>query len=333
MSCKVFTLFLILFISCVVFVSSENGKKTRLIKFSENDSGTLMSPEDVDMLTISERSHFMDVTEHPSPIISKATLSPVVGKLRQEKLVDELAKLVSEANLNSTIGHLSSYFTRYYTTDTGVSAVNWLLSKYQEIVASLPPARRERFSCSLFKHTAYPQPSLICKFKGKTLPDESVIIGGHIDSTAGGPTVRSPGADDDATGSSTVLETFRVIAVGTHDPDRTIEWHAYAAEEVGLRGSQDIATAYAREGRKVHGMLQCDMTGWNSATNAGKIGVITDFTDAQTNEIVRNCLTRYGQLPWDNTVCGYACSDHASWTRHGFRSAFAFEVRDRKSVV
>lgn len=224
MSYKAFKLFLILFIFCMGFAFCENGKKSRLIKFSENDPGTLMSPEDVDKLTISERSHFMDVTEYPSPIISKARLSAVVSKLRQEKLVDELVKLVSEANLNSTIGHLSSYFTRYYTTDTGVSAVNWLLSKYEEIISSLPPARRDRFSCSLFKHSAYPQPSLICKFKGRTIPDESVIIGGHIDSTAGGPTVRSPGADDDATGSSTVLETFRVIAQGTHDPDRTIEY-------------------------------------------------------------------------------------------------------------
>jgi Zn-dependent M28 family amino/carboxypeptidase len=37
-----------------------------------------------------------------------------------------------------------------------------------------------------------------------------VVLGGHIDSIAsGGATGRAPGADDDASGSSTVLEVFR----------------------------------------------------------------------------------------------------------------------------
>jgi len=37
-----------------------------------------------------------------------------------------------------------------------------------------------------------------------------VVLGGHIDSIAsGGASGRAPGADDDASGSSTVLEVFR----------------------------------------------------------------------------------------------------------------------------
>jgi hypothetical protein len=40
-----------------------------------------------------------------------------------------------------------------------------------------------------------------------------VILGGHIDSIAsGGATGRAPGADDDASGSSTVLEVFRSVS-------------------------------------------------------------------------------------------------------------------------
>jgi leucyl aminopeptidase len=34
---------------------------------------------------------------------------------------------------------------------------------------------------------------------------------------------------------------------------------AFSAEEVGLRGSQDIAESYAKEERNVYSMMQFDM--------------------------------------------------------------------------
>jgi len=38
---------------------------------------------------------------------------------------------------------------------------------------------------------------------------ETIILGGHIDSTAGSATAASPGADDDASGSATVLQVIK----------------------------------------------------------------------------------------------------------------------------
>jgi Zn-dependent M28 family amino/carboxypeptidase len=43
------------------------------------------------------------------------------------------------------------------------------------------------------------------------------------------------------------------------EPSRTVQFMAFAAEEVGLRGSQDIAEAYARENIAVYSMMQFDM--------------------------------------------------------------------------
>lgn len=39
-------------------------------------------------------------------------------------------------------------------------------------------------------------------------------------------------------------------------PSRTVEFHTYAAEEAGLLGSQDIAMAYQKAGKKVYSMMQ-----------------------------------------------------------------------------
>ena len=39
----------------------------------------------------------------------------------------------------------------------------------------------------------------------------------------------------------------------------------------------------------------------------------TDFTDDDLNRFLRGCIEAYCTIPWRNVLCGYGCSDHASW--------------------
>ena len=97
----------------------------------------------------------------------------------------------------------------------------------------------------------------------------------------------APGADDDGSGTVTILEAFRVLLssddVVAGNAPNTIEFHWYSAEEGGLLGSQAIFSSYEKQGRVVKAMLQQDMTGYVQGTlDAGKpesVGVITDFVD------------------------------------------------------
>ena len=110
-----------------------------------------------------------------------------------------------------------------------------------------------------------------------------VVIVGAADN---GP--REPGADDDGSGTVTILEAFRVLLssqdVIKGNAPNTIEFHWYSAEEGGLLGSQAIFSEYEKQGRDVKAMLQQDMTGFIQKTiDAGKpesVGVITDYVDA-----------------------------------------------------
>jgi len=172
------------------------------------------------------------------------------------------------------------------------------------------------------------QPSLIIRIKGEgENSDERVIIGGHIDSIAGGAQARAPGADDDASGSACVLEVFRVLTLHNFVPKRTLEFHGYAAEEIGLRGSQAIATAYQQQGIKVAAMLQLDMTSWTRAGATPVMGLVQDFVNATLTRFVGQLIDAYSNIAWVPTTCGYACSDHASWTRAGYPASFTFESR------
>ena len=68
-----------------------------------------------------------------------------------------------------------------------------------------------------------------------------VIIGAHLDSiNKTDHTTPAPGADDDASGIATLVEIVQQIATGHLTFQRTVELHAYAAEEVGLVGSLDV---------------------------------------------------------------------------------------------
>lgn len=60
----------------------------------------------------------------------------------------------------------------------------------------------------------------------------------------------APGADDDASGIASLSEIIRVLRDNNFRPKRSVALMAYAAEEVGLRGSQDLANQYKAQGKK-----------------------------------------------------------------------------------
>jgi leucyl aminopeptidase len=76
-------------------------------------------------------------------------------------------------------------------------------------------------------------------------------------------------------------------------------------------------------------MLQQDMTGYVQKTlDAGEpesVGVITDFVDPGLTAFIKEVITEYCDIPYIETKCGYACSDHASASKAGYPSAFVIE--------
>jgi bacterial leucyl aminopeptidase len=104
-----------------------------------------------------------------------------------------------------------------------------------------------------------------------------------------------------------------------------VKFMAYAAEEVGLVGSAEIADAYHDQGVNVVGVLQLDMTNYKGSS--GDIYIYTDFTNPTQNAFVGSLVDTY--LPGlikGTSSCGYGCSDHASWTSEGYPASFPFEA-------
>ncbi|MCC2958800.1 M20/M25/M40 family metallo-hydrolase [Massilia sp. IC2-477] len=240
----------------------------------------------------------------------------------QHQVVEPMLAGMQEQRIASTITALSAFTNRYYTSQTGVDASNWLLSAWRELAT-----RRDDISVAQLTHKGYPQASVMLTIVGSDLADESIVIGAHLDSILSfrmGETARAPGADDDASGVASMTEALRALIASGYRPRRTIHAIAYAAEEVGLRGSQEIARQFKQAGKKVAGVLQLDMTNYQGAAN--DIYLISDYTNSQQNAFLAQLAGAY--LPGLKVAydkCGYACSDHASWDAQGYPVSMPFE--------
>ena len=143
----------------------------------------------------------------------------------EPEVVQQLIPLVSPSAIVSTINGLTSFGTRNYRSTGGVNAANWLRDRWTTMSAG-----RAGASVSLFQHSAWPQPSVIMTLRGDQLPNEVIVIGGHLDSINRSGGTSAPGADDDASGVATLTEVARLIITQNIRLRRTVTFMAYAAE-------------------------------------------------------------------------------------------------------
>jgi aminopeptidase YwaD len=132
----------------------------------------------------------------------------------------------------------------------------------------------------------------------------AVVVGAHFDSVAGGP-----GANDNASGTATMLEVARFFAQRDDYPD-TLYFVAFGAEELGLRGSRHFVESLPQSVRQeLRAMLNLDMVG------VGDEQRLVGATELV--EIARDVAEAMG-IP--NYVAGgssSASSDHESFQRVG----------------
>lgn len=252
-----------------------------------------------------------------TPVPSRAL---VTYTLDNGAVVNALFGEMQEANVRNTINTMSAYNNRYYTAQTGVDSANWLKSHWESLAAGRPDV-----SVATFTHPTWAQPSVILTITGTTLPNEVVVLGGHLDSINGSnPTTgRAPGSDDDASGIASLTEVIRAAMASGYRPARTVKFMGYAAEEVGLKGSKEIAVSYKNSAVNVVGVLQLDMTNYRGSSV--DIGLLTDNVNAAQNTFITNIIDTYAIGTWANTACGYGCSDHVSWTNNGYPASLPFE--------
>lgn len=177
---------------------------------------------------------------------------------------------------------------------------------------------------------ATPCPSVLGVFPGSgETASERIVLCAHMDSIntevpeQDWLVAPAPGADDNAAGCAVLLEVAHAMdALSSSSPRRTVELHFVSGEELGLRGSLEIAEAYAEAGTHVAAVVNFDIVGYRGATGAGpKVYIPANDVDVDKplSALVAEIVRDHTRLEVDtNAACGYSCSDNSAYARHGF---------------
>ncbi|WP_417799298.1 M20/M25/M40 family metallo-hydrolase [Tenacibaculum sp.] len=349
-------LLLSLLLVCLSFSNGYSQEKMFYGTIETNDALKLqkVAPSDIEILSstngfsavklshhAAEKLHHMILTHGPGFIYEPSeesalqTIQNLQSKkayqqrasytISEDQLVNQSLSLVNNTNIANHIVALENYGTRYHTTQKATQAVQDLKQKWEAMANG-----RSDVSVRIVNHSSTGMPSVVMTIQGGDLPNEYVLIGGHIDSVSPERETNAPGADDNASGIATITEMARVLYEMNFQPKRTIEFMAFAAEEVGLRGSKEIAQDYKNRNVNVLSYVQFDMTNYKGSP---KDVYISDdsYNSSTLNAFLASLMDHYNasgshQFTYDYTRCNYGCSDHYSWAQQGYDAAFPFEA-------
>lgn len=308
-------------------------KQHALIKINETGFNQLISAKNQQK---SACGGFMNVTDawngnetlqrSPRNFLKTYTTSVMTSKavksnyaVNHPKEVKQLLSLLNPQNMWSNLTTLSGFHDRYANSDNGVQAANWIKSQIEQLAKE--HGRNDVKVYFINTGSSYKQPSVVAKIG--TSDEPGIVIGGHMDTLS--PWIGNmPGADDDGTGSVTVLETARTLLASNMHFKKPIYLIWYSAEEMGLVGSQYVVSEFKKQNIPVAEVIHFDMTGY-APNNDMTMWLMTDYTNKDLTAFLATLINTYVKQPIKYSACGYACSDHATWTQNGYRAAIAFE--------
>jgi carboxypeptidase Q len=124
--------------------------------------------------------------------------------------------------------------------------------------------------------------NIIATITGSQLPDEEVILGGHLDSWD-----LATGALDNGIGSFAVLDIARTFVANNLKPRRTTKFILFMGEEQGLLGSRYFVKQATESGEieRIKFMMNLDMTGNPIGLNVSGKNVDTTYFSNLNHQI------------------------------------------------
>lgn len=156
-----------------------------------------------------------------------------------------------------------------------------------------------------------PTYNTIAEIKGKTKPNEYIILSAHIDSWDG-----STGACDNATGVITVMEAARMIQKYYPNNQRTILVCLWGSEEQGLNGSRAFVEDHPEIVKNTQAVFNFDSgTGRIVRINGGGFEKAYDFM-GRWLQSAPNYITKHIETTFPGNPSSGG-SDHASFIAYG----------------
>ncbi len=101
------------------------------------------------------------------------------------------------------------------------------------------------------------------------LKNEYVVVGAHLDHVGTQAGLLFPGANDNASGSSAILEIAKAFTRNKINPKRSVIFVLFASEEQGLYGAQHFVDSWKNDYGKITAMMNLDCIGYGDSIQIG----------------------------------------------------------------
>lgn len=227
------------------------------------------------------------------PGAARAVALGSTGGLAHDAGIAALLGEIDAGRIRAYDSALVGFGTRHTMSDTvsatrGIGAARrWIHSQLEEFAAECGGCLRVEYDTATVTVARHPDrptvplANVLAWLEGSD-PRRVVVIGAHYDSCicADDPwdaTADAPGADDDGSGTSAVLELARVLSRRyPGGMNATVVFALYAGEEQGLLGSTALARRLHEQGYTVVAGMTDDIVG-NVSTGGGR----TDSTSVR----------------------------------------------------
>ncbi len=267
------------------------------------------------MLALVAQAQAPHLYDHTYPVIHE-----------EQPQIRALINQVSKDSLEATIARMQSFPTRRWDSRMVYEVQDWLYDTYNAM--GFDTVLLHDFQFVWHDTLRETSDNVIAIQRGVLYPDEYVVCGAHYDSYNNSPghpdSLLAPGADDNASGSSGIIETARLLSRCTFE--RSILYCGWAAEEIGLKGSEAFANDCAEQRLDIVGYFNLDMTGYLEEGSDLHVNLMYTTQDSLIADYVFNLSHVYfPDMPIWQDWLAWGDSDYSSFNRCGYPAVHPFE--------
>lgn len=259
-------------------------------------------------------AHFGSIEPHRrgGPTEFDPLIEEMIGEMTSAHFAQNLGELCG-AYVVQVGGQCVTFSTRYSLSAQGELAWQYALERLQH--AGWDVALHE------YSRNGHDLANVVATKLGSVTPDRIYVLGAHIDSISQTPSTLAPGAEDNASGSSGVLQA--ALAFADYEFESTIELVLFSGEEQGLWGSEAYVADALAAGRDIRSAVTFDMISYYD----GRYGVLIEGETAWTPlmSVMSDAVAAYTDLGQELSFFSFG-SDHVSFQDAGIPAILAIDL-------
>lgn len=226
-------------------------------------------------------------------------LSAQLQLFGQKHMIESVIDLVSGDSIFNNISLLEQM--ERFTTDNDDECVKHLISCF---------ANKGLDTIYLQNYSKGSLPNIVAVKYGKLFPDSIYVLGAHYDSYKSG----APAADDNASGTSSIIETARVFS--DYKFEKTIMFVLFSGEEIGRLGSKAFMESIVNNNTELSSMINMDMVSYVNGGDDLSVSICVNNLSVDLMNSYVNALNSYvPDLKYvvDSTSMIVSAGDHSSF--------------------